>query len=438
MEKEELKKSNKTKVTKDKKIKKEKEKKKTTKTTKTTKKTQKTKVVKSIAPLSYVYNDKINISIEEVDKIFPDIEKKDNLNSSNKENKDYTIIRLENGKVEELNRYKFLYDLFIWKKFYSVCDTVDSSFNIKDDNLEKNIKNGVEEDITIRDVKYKRQNKIYVDELINKYNKNLYDEYVKERTIDEDSVNKNDEYVKRNRYIYLVFAIILLLCSLFVVFSHLLNLNLFDELIKYIISGSSLLLTIIFVILFITHKKIVKVKRVEKVLKVNTNLKSFDDFVLEKQNNEEYVNKIEEMKKQYLDDLKRYEEMIYKYREVLIYIKEKLMLIIPLAKDCYNKEMINSLINVSIERNCDTIRKALKYAKEDDYKTEYLSSLEMFNKSMFYLEDYKLFIDEYNNLKKELKDEFDEKINNNNIIIDYFNNIKIDKIIVNSDKYLKK
>ena len=178
MEKEELKKSNKTKVTKDKKTKKEKEKKKTTKTTKTTKKTKKTKVVKSNAPLSYIYNDKINISIEEVDKIFPDIEKKDNLNSSNKENKDYTIIRLENGKVEELNKNKFLYDLFIWKKFYSVCDTVDSSFNIKDDNLEKNIKNGVEEDITIRDVKYKRQNKIYVDELINKYNKNLYYYYV--------------------------------------------------------------------------------------------------------------------------------------------------------------------------------------------------------------------------------------------------------------------
>ena len=164
---------------------------------------KKNKIIKKNSILDANVNRVITskvFSSEEMDKVFA----MDDYVEAKQDSKDYTIIRQENGKINELNRYKLEYDLLIWKKFYEKCHELDDSFFIQDDNLEKAIRNKqVPEDLTIRDIKYRRQNKTYSDKLVEEYEMKNYDEYAKSTIGSEHEV---EEIIRKNRYGLLIIA----------------------------------------------------------------------------------------------------------------------------------------------------------------------------------------------------------------------------------------
>lgn len=362
-------------------------------------------------------------SSEEMDKVFA---MSDSIEAK-QDNKDYTIIRQENGKISELNRYKFEYDLLIWKKFYEKCHELDDSFFIQDDNLEKAIRNKqVPEDLTIRDIKYRRQNKTYSDKLVEEYEMKNYDEYAKSTVGSEHEV---EEIIKKNRYGLLVIAIVLVLLGVGLYF---VPMSFITDTVKIAICALLMALGLVSLLFFIFKKKEFKIRKYQAKIKPQL---SFKEWQSKNCVSEEYLNKTDNMRKEYIDALKVKEDKVLSNVASMIEIKNRMMNVIPIHKDFYTEEGINTILNVVQARKCDTVRKALKFVKNKEYQVDYLSSTELLVRGMNYIEDSKIYIEEYNNLEYDLKKEFDRAIEKNNKILEYLESISFEKDSVISEQF---
>jgi len=395
---------------------------------KTNKKNQKlAKFSKFENSMNLLDQSNLLFTLEEVEKVFPKPENNEETLEKEKQEqaKDYTIIRQENGKLQELLRYKLKYDLMVWQVFFEKCHELEDSYFIEDDLLEKsNRTNTIVPDITEREVKYRRQNKEYADKLIEEYNQKRYNNYVRMMTGEDQEI---EETVVKHKYLYLMIAgisLILTIVNLFLSYS---------KTIQLIVTIVLALITLVMLSLFIFDKKVYKIKKYQAKTKP---YKSYPEWCSENCISDEYLSKVAALKKSYLSLLKTEEEKLAKRIEIMKEIKTRMMEVIPVYKDYYTEEDMNYLLNAVMDRRCDTIRKAVKLAKEKEYQYDYLSSSERFIKEMNYVEDYKIYINEYTNLPIDKRTEFDKQIEKNNIIYNYLSRIHFDKTVIENEPFI--